>query len=112
MDENDYSKEFSEDSFWDKLRNAAKAVGRGVVENLLTMYFAVRDKDTPAWAKAVIIGALGYFIFPLDAIPDVIPGAGFSDDIGAIAAALSVVAVHIKPEHKRLAKEKADEWFA
>ncbi|NBV85108.1 MAG: DUF1232 domain-containing protein [Verrucomicrobia bacterium] len=59
-----------------------------------------------------IVGTLGYFICPLDVIPDTIPGIGFTDDAGLIVAALGTVAVHIKPEHREAAKAKADEWLA
>ncbi len=112
QDETDYSKEFTEESFWEKVQKGAKTVGRELVEKVLFLYYAFQDKDTPAWAKAVIIGALGYFIFPLDAIPDALPGVGYADDAGVIAVALGIVTIHIKPEHKDRAKAKTDEWFS
>lgn len=112
MSEKNYATEFTEKSFWQKLADGAKAAGREIIEKALTMYYAAMDKDTPVWAKTVLIGALGYFICPIDAIPDAIPFAGYTDDAGAIAAALSIVAVHIKLDHKDLAKNKADEWFS
>ena len=62
-------------------------------------------------AKTIIVAALGYFIAPMDAIPDVMPGVGFSDDLGALAVALAAVAMHIKPEHRQQAKEKLTTWF-
>ena len=111
MEDKNYSADFSENSFWDKLRNAGRSVGREIVEKLLSMYYALQDKDTPLWAKTVIVAALGYFICPIDAIPDVIPGAGYADDAGAIAAALGAVAIHITTQHKARAKKKADDWF-
>ena len=76
------------------------------------MYNPTMDKDTPVWAKTVLIGALGYFICPIDAVPDLIPVGGYADDAGAIAAALGLVAAHIKPEHRDIAKQKAEEWFS
>jgi uncharacterized membrane protein YkvA (DUF1232 family) len=112
MDEKNYSADFSEDSFWDKLARVAKTVGREIVEKALSMYYAAQDKDTPLWAKTILVAALGYFVCPIDAIPDVIPAVGYADDAGAIAVALGTVAVHIKPEHKQRAKAKADEWFS
>lgn len=112
MSEKEYSNEFTDKSFWKKVADGAKAAGREIIEKALTMYYAAMDRDTPVWAKTVLIGALGYFICPVDAIPDAIPVAGYTDDAGAIAAALSIVAVHIKPEHKDSAKNKADEWFS
>jgi len=112
MNDNDYSREFTEFSFWQKLTNAAKTAGRELIEKALLMYYAASDKDTPVWAKTILVGALGYFICPIDAIPDAIPLAGYTDDLGAIAAALSMVAAHIKSEHKEMAKRKVGEWFA
>jgi len=112
MDDRNYSSDFSDDSLWDKLRKFGKTVGRELVEKVLTMYYALQDKDTPLWAKTVLVAALGYFVCPIDAIPDVIPAAGYADDAGAIAVALGTVAVHIKPEHRQRAKAKADEWLS
>ena len=65
----------------------------------------------PAWAKAIIIGALAYFIMPLDAIPDAIPVAGYSDDLGALSAALAMVAMYITEDVKAQARSKMEEWF-
>ena len=112
MDDKNYTADFSEDSFWDKLKKFGRTVGREMVEKALTMYYALQDKETPMWAKTILIAALGYFICPVDAIPDVIPGAGYADDAGAIAVALGTVAVHIKAEHKQRARAKADDWFS
>jgi uncharacterized membrane protein YkvA (DUF1232 family) len=95
----DYSGAYSENQFRAKLTNYARAAGQAVVEKALVLFYVLRDPATPARAKAIVIGALGYFIMPLDAIPDLIPGAGFSDDLGALAVALTLVAMHIKPEH-------------
>ena len=112
MSEQNYSSEFTEKSFWQKVAHGAKAAGREIIEKALTMYYASMDKDTPVWAKTVLAAALGYFICPIDAIPDALPGVGYADDAGAIATALSMVAAHIKPEHKDSAKNKADDWFS
>ena len=112
MSDQNYAADFSEKSFWQKVAHVAKTVGREIIEKALMMYYAAMDKDTPVWARTVLVGALGYFICPIDAIPDALPVGGFADDAGAIAAALSMVAAHIKPEHRDLAKNKANEWFS
>jgi uncharacterized membrane protein YkvA (DUF1232 family) len=112
MDEKDYALEFNETSFWQKITAVARTTGRELAEKILLLYFALMDKDTPLWAKTVLLGALGYFICPIDAIPDMIPVGGYTDDAGAIAAALGAVAVHIKDEHKEQARVKAAEWFS
>jgi uncharacterized membrane protein YkvA (DUF1232 family) len=107
----DYSDNYTETGLWDKLTQFAKSAGREVVEKALVLFYAASDPDTPKRAKAIIFSALGYFILPLDAIPDFTPILGFSDDLGAMALALATVAAHIKPEHRQAAKRKANEWF-
>jgi uncharacterized membrane protein YkvA (DUF1232 family) len=97
----DYAKDFTEDSFWKKLKSFATTIGRELVEKALTLL----------WAKGVIAASLGYLVFPADAIPDMIPGAGYADDTGALAAAFGMIAMHIKAEHKQLAATKANDWF-
>lgn len=89
----------------------ARTAGIEVVEKALILYFCLRDRDTPAAAKAIIASALGYFIVPMDVIPDITPVAGFADDLGALAMAFAAVVLHVKPEHRSAAKEKAKEWF-
>jgi uncharacterized membrane protein YkvA (DUF1232 family) len=80
-----YGDYFTDEAFWNKVKRYAKRAGRRVLEPALVLYFCMRDDDTPAWAKGVILGALGYFIFPMDAIPDATPAVGFADDLGALA---------------------------
>lgn len=109
--DNQYDKEYSEVAFWDKLKKYAKVAGEAVLEPALKMYYAGMDPATPAWARAVIIGALGYFISPLDAIPDLTPVVGFSDDLGVLAMAMATVAAHITAEHGARAREKLQQWF-
>ena len=106
-----YAEEYSEDSLWKKLAAFAVRAGREIIEKVLVLYCCFQDPETPVWAKTIIVAALGYFIAPMDAIPDVMPGVGFSDDLGALAVALAAVAMHIKPEHRQQAKEKLTTWF-
>ena len=108
---NEFSKHYDDDSFWQKIRDFAITAGREVLEKALTLYYCLQDPDTPAWAKSIIVGALGYFIFPLDAIPDITPVVGYSDDLGVLAMALAAVAIHIKDEHKQQAIEQLERWF-
>lgn len=107
----DYGSEYSEDSLWRKIAAFAGRAGRETIEQVLVLYHCCLDGDTPVWAKTVIVSALGYFIAPLDAIPDLMPGVGFSDDLGAVAMALATVLAHVKPEHRRRAQEKMTTWF-
>ena len=106
-----YEQYYSRNGFWNKLRNFARTAGREVVEHALSLYYAAQAPHTPAWAKTIIYGVLGYFILPADLIPDPIPVVGFGDDLAALVAALAVVEIHVTPEIKERAKEKAAEWF-
>lgn len=107
-----YSKNYDKKLFWNKVKKFASSAGKSVLEPALTLYYCARDPDTPAWAKAVIFSALGYFISPLDAIPDLVPGVGYTDDLGALASAFAMVLIHIKAEHKAQAREQLKTWFA
>ena len=111
MANEEYEKEFSDERFWDKIKNFAKAAGESVLEPAFKLYYAATDPDTPIWAKTVIYGALGYFISPIDVIPDIMPAVGYTDDLGVLAAAIATVAAYIKPEHVEKAKEKVKQWF-
>lgn len=103
-----HDEKLSARSFWAKLRRSAQVAGRAVLEPALTLYYAFNDPDTPMRAKAVITGALVYFISPLDAIPDVVPVIGYSDDLAMLIGAVAIVAAHIKAEHKeRAARQTA-----
>ncbi len=111
MTENKYESEYSDDNFWDKVKAYAKAAGESVLELALKLYYSLQDDDTPNWAKATIIGALGYFISPIDAIPDITPGVGYLDDLGVLSASFAAVAAHIKDEHVEKAKQTLKNWF-
>lgn len=105
------SQEYSDDSFWLKIKQFAKKAGREVVENALCLYYAARKPDTPRWAKTIIFGALAYFITPLDAIPDLTPLVGFTDDLGALAAALAMVSMYVDDSVQQQAADKSSAWF-
>jgi uncharacterized membrane protein YkvA (DUF1232 family) len=106
-----YARRFSPESFFEKSKRVGKVVGRETLEKAFSLYYAMRDADTPAWAKTTIIAALGYFIVPLDAIVDVVPGAGYADDLGVLIFALGTVATHIKPLHVEQARKRIAAWF-
>lgn len=106
-----YGQEFSEEGFWNKVKNVFKKAGIKVVYSALTLYYTYQKKDTPVWAKGVIIGALGYFISPIDAIPDITPGIGYADDIGVLLAAVATVGTYIDNEVRQYAKAKLHDWF-
>lgn len=95
---------YSGPRLWRTLLRVALVAGRKTLLSALILFFCLKDRDTPTWAKGVIVGALGYLILPADLIPDILPGAGYGDDWGAIVAALGTVAAYIKDEHKEKAR--------
>jgi uncharacterized membrane protein YkvA (DUF1232 family) len=102
---------YSEEGFWEKLKQFAAQAGQNVVEKALTLYFAAQRPETPMWAKLVIYSSLAYFVLPTDVIPDFTPLVGYSDDLSTIVSALAAVAMSITPEVKEEARQKAQEWF-
>lgn len=90
---------------------AAKArqfLGRlPMAREVVAMYFCMLDPKTPIWVKGTVAGALAYFILPLDAIPDLLPLFGLSDDAAILTAALTAIAAYITDDHYR----RADEWL-
>ncbi len=102
---------YSQESFWKKLRENAKKAGKKVVYDALVLHYAVQSPDTPNWAKAVCLSALVYFIVPVDAIPDIIPGAGYIDDAAVLAGAIWSISLSITSEIKAQARKKMRDWF-
>ena len=105
------SRWYSGPRLWRTLSKVAASAGRKTILSALVLFYCLKDRDTPAWAKGVIVGALGYLILPTDLIPDILPGAGYGDDWGAIVAALGTVAAYIKDDHKAKAQAQLDRLF-
>jgi len=92
--------------FWSKLRRYIRRVP--FVEDALAAYYCAMDPATPLPVKAVLFGALAYFILPLDIIPDFIGLVGFTDDAAVLYAAIRIVAPHIKDGHRQQARIAID----
>lgn len=110
-DEKAYDEAYSEAGFWRKLRHYAVAAGQDVVEKALLLYYAAQQETAPAWAKATIAGALGYFIVPLDAITDFTPAVGYADDLGVLVLAVAAVATYINDDVRTQTAGKMHDWF-
>ncbi|MBP7831376.1 MAG: DUF1232 domain-containing protein, partial [Kiritimatiellae bacterium] len=82
----DYRRRYSERAFWRKLSGLPRTAGMAAVERAVTLYVVLTDRDTPLWARALVIAALGYFIYPLDAVPDAVPLAGLADAVAMMGA--------------------------
>jgi uncharacterized membrane protein YkvA (DUF1232 family) len=90
-----------EASLFNKLRRYGVAAGREVVEKVLWLWFASRRPDLPVWARTAVYGALAYFVLPTDAIPDLLPGLGYTDDIGVLSYALVTIASYVDADVRR-----------
>ena len=106
-----FKKEFSESKFWHKLQKFGRSAGIKVTYSALLLYYLVKDEHVPITTKAVLIGALGYFIFPIDIIPDVIPILGFADDLAVLLYAITEASKYITVEIQEKAKIKLTDWF-
>lgn len=106
-----YQGNYSESGFWNKVKKVALKAGAKVIYVALILYYELADPNVSPKEKAIIIGALGYFILPLDLIPDAIPVLGFSDDLAALVAAYGYVKGHLTPEVKLRVRKKLCEWF-
>jgi len=89
--------------FMARLKRVAKRIP--FAEDLLAAWFCARDPATPRRVRLTLLAALGYFVLPIDAIPDIMPLIGFTDDAAVIAAAIAAVAGSITPEHRERARK-------
>ena len=89
--------------FWSKVKRVAAKLP--FAEDLLSAYYCAFDRTTPIQVKAALLGALAYFVLPVDLIPDILPVLGYADDAAVLATALRLVASHIRPEHREAARQ-------
>ena len=106
-----YASSFSEFGLWRKIHSAGRQAGIKTVYSALLLFYAFRRKETPAWAKNIILGILGYFLAPLDAIPDISPIIGYTDDIGVLGFGLVTIAAYINEDVKVKARVRLKKWF-
>ena len=106
-----YANKFSQSEFAEKIARIAKRAGAKLVYAALILYYTLQSDKVSKADKAIIIGALGYMISPLDVIPDAIPIAGLTDDLAVLLYVLKKVWTGIDPEIVDQAKEKLSRWF-
>lgn len=100
--------------FWPTVRKALKHIP--FMEDVIASYYCAMDPATPLRARVALIGALAYFVLPIDAIPDFLTIIGFADDASVLLAVLALVGPHITQDHRRKASDalsdNKDEWAA
>ena len=106
-----YANQFSQTEFVEKIARIAKRAGSKLVYAALILYYTLQSDKVSKADKAIIIGALGYMISPLDVIPDAIPIAGLTDDLAVLIYVLKKVWTGIDPEILAKSKERLSKWF-
>ena len=106
-----YSNKFTKGEFVEKISRIAKRAGAKLVYAALVLFYTLQSDKVTLKDKAIIIGALGYMISPLDAIPDAIPIAGLTDDLAVLLYVLKKVWTDIDPEIQEKAKKRLSKWF-
>ena len=106
-----YEKDFSVDSLMTKIKDTAKKAGLKAIYMALLLYYALESPTISTMDKAIIYGALGYFICPIDIIPDILPFVGLTDDIAVLAWAFSRVRNNVTDMTREKAKTKLKIWF-
>ena len=100
-----YEQHYNESSFLDKVTKYGKLIGINALYKAVQLWFVMQKPDVPATTKAVIMGALGYLIAPLDFLPDLMPVLGYTDDFVALTFALIKVQGYIDDEVERKSKK-------
>ena len=106
-----YSNKFTKDGFLDKISKVAKRAGAKLVYEALILFYTLQSDKVSVKDKAIIIGALGYLISPLDVVPDAIPIVGLSDDLSVLVYVLQKVWGDVSDDVKQRAQEKLSKWF-
>ena len=106
-----YEQHYNDSSFLDKVTKYGKLIGITALYKAVQLWFVLQKPDVPAGTKAVIMGALGYLIAPLDFLPDLLPVLGYTDDIVAITFALIKVQGYIDEEVERKSKKLLTKIF-
>lgn len=106
-----YTNKFSQSDFVEKISRIAKRAGSKLVYAALILYYTLQSDKISKADKAMIIGALGYMISPLDVLPDAIPIVGLTDDLAVLVYVLKKVWTEVDPDIQEKAKSKLSKWF-
>ena len=106
-----YANKFSPSDFVAKVARVAKRAGAKLVYAALILYYTLQSDKVSTTDKALIVGALGYMISPLDAVPDAIPIIGLTDDLTVLVFVLKKVWGNVEDEIKDKARQRLTKWF-
>ena len=106
-----YRDRFTQKGFMEKISRVAKRAGAKLVYAALILYYTLESDTISLKEKAIIVGALGYLISPLDMVPDAIPIAGLGDDLAVLVYVVGMVWSNVSEEVKTKARNKLSTWF-
>ncbi len=106
-----YTNDFSDGKFWSKMKEVAKKIGLKATSYALILYYVLQKKEVPLADKMLITGCLGYFILPLDLVPDIIPAMGYSDDVVGMLFAIKRCMNYVDDEIKENVSNRLVSWF-
>lgn len=105
-----YAEYYNPNALFEKIKKVSRKAGIKFVYVVLLLYYSTLDKELPMKDRLMVLAALGYFILPVDMIPDALPG-GFTDDMTALMYVVKQVWNNLTPETKRKAHDRLKEWF-
>lgn len=105
-----YADYYNPNTLFEKIKKVARKAGVKIVYVVLLLYYSTLDKELPMKDRLMVLAALGYFILPLDMIPDALP-IGFTDDMAALVYVLKQVWNNLTPATKQKAHDRLKEWF-
>lgn len=111
LETDNYADKYSESNLFDKITSTIKSAGLKLIYEALLLFYVTENPNCPMKVKAAIFAAPGYFISPIDVIPDFTPIVGYSDDVGAIALALCLAQIYIDDTVREKARNKIRDIF-
>ena len=106
-----YTSAYSDEGLLEKIGKYAKQIGLNLMYEVLLLWYVLDKEDLPADVKFKIYAALGYFISPIDIVPDVLPVVGYTDDAVAVGLAFGIAHMYVDEDVRRKAKAKIDDIF-
>lgn len=106
-----YGGSYSEDGLWSKITGNLKKVGANLIYEVLQLFYVAQNPNVPMKIRAAMVAPLGYFISPVDLIPDITPIVGYSDDTAVIAMAIAFAHAYITDEIRQKAQDKLRAFF-
>lgn len=95
---NKYQTRFREFKYMQFLSSKMKTLSVQLVYKSFLMFYAFKRKETPYWAKNIVLGTLGYLLAPIDMLPDLTPLLGYTDDISVLGYGLVMISCYINDE--------------